>query len=103
VGLPGQAPLGYVQATVLPPHRAWIGYVLGSAHWGHGHGFAAVGAMLEHLRSRYGVTRFQASVEAANVRSIRLLERLGFLEATPQEAATLGMSRSERLYQRTLS
>src|SRR5512140_2375333 len=69
--------LGYVQATV-EGEAAWVAYVLGTAFQGRGHANGAMAAMLAHLASRHGVTRFLAVVEEANGPSIRLLERLGF-------------------------
>jgi len=95
---PGQPPLGYVQATLTLDHRAWVGYVFSARHWGRGYATQAGQAMLEHVASVYGVSRFLASVEAANQRSIRLLERLGFHEATGQEPEVQGLSATERLF-----
>ena len=34
VRVPGQPPMGYVQATVVSPGRAWVAYLLASKHWG---------------------------------------------------------------------
>lgn len=94
----GQAPVGYVQATVLPHHAAWIAYVLARSQWGRGIATEATGAVLRHLRSDYGVERCLATVEAANHRSIRVLERLGFRAASPQQAAAHALADSERLF-----
>jgi ribosomal-protein-alanine N-acetyltransferase len=100
VSLPGQAPMGYVQATVVAPDRAWVAYVLGSRYWGRGYASLAMQAVLEHLANRYRVVSCMAVVEAANARSIRLLERLGFGLASAAEAAAQGLTASERLYLR---
>lgn len=94
------AALGYVQATVLARGRAWVAYVLGRAHQGHGHAGRAVRAMMDHLRAAHGVHRFLASVERDNLRSIRLLERLAFRPATPIEAAAHRLDATEHLYLR---
>jgi ribosomal-protein-alanine N-acetyltransferase len=83
------APLGYVQATIEPTRTAWVAYVLGSAHWGRGYAREATQQMLGHLASEYGVTRYHASVEVENRRSIRLLKALGFREATRREATVM--------------
>jgi RimJ/RimL family protein N-acetyltransferase len=91
-------PLGYVQATVTADHTAWVAYVFSRRHWGRGHATEATRAVLDHLASSYGVTRYLATVEAENERSIRLLERLGFRPATPQEAASQALSPTERLF-----
>lgn len=97
---PGQSPLGCVQATVMPNRTAWVGYVFSMQHGGRGHATQAVRAMLEHLTFDGGVRCFLASVEAANLRSIRLLARLAFREALGQELAGHELSQSERLFVR---
>lgn len=100
VRLAGLQPIGYVQATVVAPRTAWIAYVLSSRYWGHGYAILATGTMLDHLTAAYGVERMLASVEAANQRSIRLLERLCFRPATTQEASSHDLSTTERLFVR---
>jgi len=102
IRLPGHAPLGYVQATVVVAGTAWVAYALSSKHWGRGYGYAATGAMLEHLATEYGVARYLATVEAENRRSIRLLERLAFHAATPLESDAHSLSETERLFVRHL-
>lgn len=96
----GQVPLGYVQATVMPNCTAWVGYVFSVRQWGRGHATQAVRAMLEHLAADCGVRRFLATVEAENLRSTRLLERLGFREAQGNELEGHELSPSERLFVR---
>jgi RimJ/RimL family protein N-acetyltransferase len=100
VRLPGQPPLGYVQATVLEDGSAWVAYLLGSAHQGRGHATLATAAMLAHLESEYGTHRLLANVEADNGPSIRLLQRLGFRAATAAEATRHEPTPSERIYLR---
>jgi [ribosomal protein S5]-alanine N-acetyltransferase len=96
---PDQAPqaIGHLQSTVLLDHRAWVAYVFRSAFWGQGHAAAAVGVLLPHLREAYDVRQFLACVEHDHVRSIRLLERFGFV-ASPHDPAAAQLSPSERLY-----
>lgn len=72
---------GYVQATVTGD-RALVAYVLGSRHWGRGLAAAATTLMLEALAESYRVSRAVATVDAGNLRSIRLLERLGFQQTS---------------------
>lgn len=95
-----QAPVGYVQATVFGQTQAWVAYVLDSVHWGHGYAKEATAAMIDHLASKWGVTRYLATVEVANAASIRLLERLGFRAATGEEAAAEDLTETERLFVR---
>lgn len=71
--------IGYVQATV-EGRKAHVGYVIGKSHWGKGFGTAAVAWLIAQLGS-IGVDQIVATVEDRNERSIRLLEKLGFLQA----------------------
>lgn len=68
------APIGFVQATIYADRSANVAYVVGSGHWGQGYAIEAVTAMLAELDG----CKFFATVDVGNVRSIRLLERLGF-------------------------
>ena len=96
----GAKPIGYVQATVSAPGTAWVAYVLSSEYWGRGYARMATHAMIEHLASAYGTTRYLATVEALNRRSIGLLERLSFRPATLHEAQDHDLSATERLFVR---
>lgn len=92
----GGALIGFVQATVLPGHRALLAYVLGSAHWGQGLATEAVRAMMDELAASYGVQVFDAVLKQSNARSQTLLERAGFMLAPPVdiEADEIRMSRT---------
>jgi RimJ/RimL family protein N-acetyltransferase len=72
---------GYVQATISPDGHAGIGYEFASRHWGRGLAGEAVAAMLAELAGRYRVDRFTAVLKRDNLRSLRLLQRLGFAPA----------------------
>ena len=96
----GHPPVGYVQATIVPPGGAWIAYVLSSQHWGRGYAYMATHAAMEHLTTACGVGRYLACVEAENRRSIRLLERLAFRPAMSHESAGHSLSATERLFVR---
>ncbi len=87
IRLPEGELIGYVQASVPPDGCAGIAYVLGSAHWGRGHARRAVEAMLVELASHHRARRFAAVLKRSNVRSMRLLERLGFTPGTPAQHA----------------
>lgn len=97
---PGSAPIGYVQATVVPGHRAWIAYVFSGASRGRGFATQACEAMVAHLAAAYGVTECLATVEAANAPSIALLRRLGFRAADATELKGHRLGATERLYVR---
>jgi RimJ/RimL family protein N-acetyltransferase len=76
---------GFVQATVRAGGVALVAYELASAYWGRGIARTAVAAMIEELVEVYGVRRLYAIAVRRNERSMRLLRRLGFAEATPEE------------------
>ncbi len=67
---------------------ATVGYTLGAAHWGKGYATEAVGALIDHLLG-HGVQRVDATVDPLNLRSARLLDRLGFDYAGRAVRATL--------------
>ena len=96
---PGQAAIGYVQLTVAS-QAAWVGFVFSSRHWGRGLAWQATQVVLEHASSAYKIVCFLASVESDNQRSVRLLGRLGFREATRQECEQHPPSATERLFVR---
>lgn len=100
VRLKAGAAIGYVQATVYPGHKAYIAYVLASAHWGRGYAHEAMQALLEHLAAVHPVGRWSAVIEERNERSARLLRRLGFEPAPAMQAAAAALTPTERLYVR---
>jgi RimJ/RimL family protein N-acetyltransferase len=56
---------------------ATVGYTLRASHWGQGYATEAVGALVDALFER-GLERVAATMVPLNLRSARLLERLGF-------------------------
>lgn len=54
-----------------------LGYGLGRAWWGQGLGTEAARAVVEWGAAAYGVTRICATTDGRNVRSRRVLEKLG--------------------------
>lgn len=75
-------PIGYVQATVYASRRADIAYVLNSRYWGRGLATAAVNLMIAELVTSYRVETLSAVLKQTNLRSKRLLERIGFALAS---------------------
>lgn len=55
-----------------------VGYAFLGAFGGKGYAVEAVAAVLEYARAQFGLTRIIAVVNPENVRSIRLLDKLGF-------------------------
>jgi ribosomal-protein-alanine N-acetyltransferase len=70
--------VGYVQATVPPNGRAAIAYELSSAR-------QAVQAMVSELVEHYQVRSLFAVLKRENLRSLRLLEGLGFSLASLEQ------------------
>jgi RimJ/RimL family protein N-acetyltransferase len=92
--------IGYVQATVYPAQKAYVGYVLASAHWGKGHATEAMTALLNHLACEHPTPVTMAVVEVENTRSSGLLRRLGFSAAPKGHSSANGLTPTERLYVR---
>jgi RimJ/RimL family protein N-acetyltransferase len=80
--------VGYVQATIRPDGRAAIAYALSSAYWGRGLARGAVKAMISELVEHYNVRSLFAVLKRDNVRSVHLLVRLGFSQASPEQHVT---------------
>ena len=85
IRVPTSELIGYVQATVRPGGHAAIAYELSSAYWGRGLGRSAVKAMISELVDHYKVHSLLAVLKRDNFRSVRLLERLGFSLASPEQ------------------
>ncbi len=92
--------IGYVQATLRPDGRAAIAYVLSSAYWGRGLARQAVEAMTSELVENYGVCHVAAVLQRENQRSLRVLERLGFVLASPGERLAHAVEPGELLMER---
>lgn len=100
---PTRGLIGFVQATVRGDASADIAYVLGSRSWGQGLASEAVQAMLGELAEYYNVRTLSAVLKRANVRSIRLLERLGFMLAAGDAALRDAIESDEVLMEREMS
>jgi ribosomal-protein-alanine N-acetyltransferase len=85
IRLPTSELIGYVQATIRQEDCAAIAYELASAYWGRGLAHDSVEAMMSELAQSYQVRSLFAVLKKANLRSIRLLERLGFSLASPEQ------------------
>lgn len=71
--------IGDVGVNVHPNRmQADIGFSIAAAHQGRGYGTEAVGRMVEYLFTSRGLHRISAECDARNVRSARLLEKVGF-------------------------
>jgi len=89
--------IGFVQATVHRDGSAAVAYVLGSSYWGRGLARQATAAMIDELVERYRVDRLFAVAVRRNLRSTRLLKRLGFALAPPELQVAHGIPPEEVL------
>jgi RimJ/RimL family protein N-acetyltransferase len=58
--------------------QAELGFTIARIHQGHGYAAEAVRRVLEHLFADLGLHRVSAECDARNLRSARLLTRIGF-------------------------
>lgn len=72
--------VGYVQATIYPGATADFAFVFAPEHWGRGVALEACRAAIPSLAGDFGVRALFATVDPRNLRSIGLLQRLGFEE-----------------------
>ena len=61
-------------------HRAEVGFVIAKPYWSDGYAFEAMQAVMAHAAQALHLRRLSARTQLGNVRSVRLLERLGFRE-----------------------
>lgn len=101
----GEVAVGTVQASVAPTEaRAGVAYMFHPQAWGRGYAAEAVRAMLEHLKTDLRVSCAEAAIDTRNLRSQRLVERLGFVRVGEVEDADefKGTLSSEYHYELTL-
>lgn len=102
IRLPTSELIGYVQATVRAEGHAAIAYVLTSAYWGRGLARQAVQAMISELVEHYQVRSLSAVLKRGNLRSMRLLERLGFSPASREQCLDDQLESGELLMSREI-
>ncbi len=78
----------HVQVTICDQH-ALLAYELSSKHWGKGIAQEAVSAALQELAQHYGIKQYFAILKQSNYRSKKLLDRLGFVQASAAELLVL--------------
>lgn len=89
-----QQSAGYVQATITGQH-ALIAYELSSQYWGKGIARAAVSIVLQELARHYGIRQYFAILKQRNFRSKKLLDRLGFVQASTGQLSMLNPDKDE--------
>jgi ribosomal-protein-alanine N-acetyltransferase len=58
--------------------RAEVGFIIARSWWGDGYAQEAMSAVIDHAAQMLRLQRLTARTHLGNVRSVRLLERLGF-------------------------
>ena len=77
-----RAVVGTVQATIETiPQRVLVAYIVGPEFWGQGFGSEGLDAVLGWLLADPSIKAVNALVDTRNMRSIRLLEKRGFVVA----------------------
>jgi RimJ/RimL family protein N-acetyltransferase len=87
--------------------RAEIGFAIGRAHWGQGLAVDAASTTIRFAFEQLDLHRIEADADPRNIRSLRLLEKLGFrregllrqrylANGELQDAVVLGLLRSDR-------
>jgi ribosomal-protein-alanine N-acetyltransferase len=84
----GGAPIGSLQATILPDKTALLAYAIFVAYQRQGYAREAASAVLAHLREEHGVTRAIAEMDPRNAPSIALAKSLGFTRSRDGERTT---------------
>ena len=87
---PRKEPSRFLGWVALHPLPGWddieIGWRFASAHWGHGYATEAAGALMQHGLATLALPRIVAVLQASNLRSRRVCERLGMSDAGPCQA-----------------
>jgi RimJ/RimL family protein N-acetyltransferase len=71
--------LGRLEATIIDDH-AEIAYLFGSKHWGNGYAQEAMRWFQERLAEDGAASKLWAAITPNNERSIRLVQRLGYIQ-----------------------
>ena len=79
VRLHSQVCVGFVQTTIYPGLSADFAFAFAPAYWGRGIAFESCRAVLPCLSRDFDVQALYATVDPKNLRSVRLLQRLGFV------------------------
>ncbi|WP_404409666.1 GNAT family N-acetyltransferase [Jeotgalibacillus malaysiensis] len=75
--------IGYTDLVLINEHAAEIGIAIGKSElWGKGIGAQAVDLVMAHGTEAYNLTTFFAETHEANIRSGKMLAKLGFQEVS---------------------
>lgn len=75
--------IGYADLACIKDNSAELGIAIGESElWGKGLGSRAAQAMMEMAAEKLGITVFTAETNEANMRSQKMLEKIGFEEVS---------------------
>ncbi|KAA0955911.1 GNAT family N-acetyltransferase [Sporosarcina sp. ANT_H38] len=73
--------VGYVDLACIKDNTAELGIAIGeSALWGRGIGPNSILCMMDYAFKKLGITVFDAETHEENIRSRKMLEKIGFIE-----------------------
>ncbi|MFD1032518.1 GNAT family N-acetyltransferase [Metaplanococcus flavidus] len=73
--------VGYADLAGVEGNTAELGIAIGDSElWGRGIGLNAARLMMEYAKRKFHITTFDAETNEANIRSQKMLEKLGFKE-----------------------
>jgi len=73
--------IGYADLACIKDNAAELGIAIGESKlWGQGIGINSAICMMVYASKEYGITNFYAETHEANVRSRKMLEKIGFKE-----------------------
>ena len=76
--------VGVVDLSALTAHEADLGFMIRRDYWGRGYAFGAATLAILNAQA-LGLARLRARIHADNLRSRKLLERLGFQATETRE------------------
>ena len=91
---------GFVQATIHPQRTADFAFAFAPGQWGRGVAFEACTTAIPSLFEDFDVTALYCTVDPANRRSLRLLERLGFQEIASDRYPHGSAEPGDRVFER---
>ena len=75
--------IGYADLACIKDNCAELGIAIGeSGLWGKGIGITAAKNMIEYASTKLGISTFNAETHETNIRSRKMLEKLGFHETS---------------------
>jgi RimJ/RimL family protein N-acetyltransferase len=93
--------IGRLEATIVQD-RAEVAYLFGPAYWGQGYATEAMLWLHRQLQARTSASTFWATVRPENLRSIKLLRRLGYAQVS-EWPRLLSYDSGDAVYRRSAS